>query len=135
MTYEELEAIPKIDRSIAHKKDLIDMYQGYAEDITTHFNRINVRSSRQTDRVSDFSIKIADLITEAEEDIKKLVNLKYEATQLFKQLPGNEREIMELRYLNGYTWEHIADETNYSFRNVMRLKKISIKRLFNIESE
>ena len=38
------------------------------------------------------------------------------------------REILRLRYINGYTWERVAEEMNYSFRQVTRMHGDALNR-------
>ena len=39
------------------------------------------------------------------------------------------RRILELRYINGSTWEQIAEKMNYTWRHILRLHGEALKRV------
>ena len=80
--------------------------------------------------MAEYVIKAADISKQIELDLNRLLALQADAIALFDFLPPIEQELMELRYLNGYTWERIAVEMHYSFRQVLRLHGEILLKLF-----
>ena len=71
--------------------------------------------------MAEYAVKAADLARSVEKDIEQLLDLQSKALVVFSFLPPKEQELMELRYLCGYTWEEIAVEMHYSYRNILIL--------------
>lgn len=95
--------------------------------------------------------KLADASSKRKELLKReLINLEYKEiitrsqlwskrmevveklTQILKcddPLSRTYYEILQLRYIDGCTWEQIAVNINYSFRHTVRLHGIALKRM------
>lgn len=126
----ELKKIPYIERRIRHKRELIEELMALASGTTVAVHGEKIQTSRQADRMAEYVIKAADIAKQIELDLNRLLALQADAIALFDFLPPIEQELMELRYLNGYTWERIAVEMHYSFRQVLRLHGEILLKLF-----
>lgn len=65
-------------------------------------------------------------IDESYKKIKELIKAKYEAldmiTDEIEKLPReNEKLLLRLRYIEGYTFERVAVEMSYSWRHTLRI--------------
>lgn len=59
---------------------------------------------------------------------------QYEAIEdAIATLPSEERMLIRYRYVDGWTWERIADEYHYTSRNVHYIHSNALKRLKDIE--
>ena len=63
---------------------------------------------------------------------------QHELTQVLKEiedavqaLPPLERTLLRLHYLEGKTWDEVADALHYSLRHIHRLRAASLKKLQN----
>lgn len=51
--------------------------------------------------------------------------------ELIATLHGEELDVMKWRYINGLTWEKVAEAMSYSYTNVHRLHNKALKSLAN----
>lgn len=66
--------------------------------------------------------KVIDLEKEIDSQIDELVDAKREIMQLIEQVPKKEYKLLlEMRYVNLYTWEKIAEQMDITIRHVYRL--------------
>lgn len=129
MTREELKTIPRIEKLIKYKKEQLEELQ----ELATCVPALNQNEKVQTtviDRGMSQVDKLIDLELKIKEDQRKLVNLKAEAYDIIRELKGAERELMELRYINGKRFEEIATEMNRSYRHVIRLHGRILSKIF-----
>lgn len=80
------------------------------------------KTSGPSFRVADYASKIADLEREIDRRIDEYVDLTREIEAAIDRIPdGRYRDVLRFRYVNGWTWERIADEMGYDLRWVHRL--------------
>ena len=65
--------------------------------------------------------KLVDAEAAINADIDELISLRAEAAAVFGSLPERDKTLMELRYLEGLTWEKVAERMSYSTRQVLRI--------------
>lgn len=121
MTKQELQTLRNLDRRIRHKTELIQQFRDRASSITSALSEPKVQGSGNPEKMAEYAVKAADLARSVEKDIEQLLDLQSKALVVFSFLPPKEQELMELRYLCGYTWEEIAVEMHYSYRNILIL--------------
>ena len=73
------------------------------------------------------SSKITDIDQRIKSRIEALQTIKYEIEDTISHLPDRQREDLRLKYINGLTWEQIAIELNYSYRNVLYLHRKALQ--------
>lgn len=92
-----------------------------------------VKSSNTDNSVDNTVIKIVDL----EKDYKNLVllyiNKRTEFDKILNQMNTKERLLIELKYINGLTWEQVAWQMNYSERVIYRLHNDVLNKLKKIK--
>lgn len=71
---------------------------------------------------TDVAARIADLDREIVADMARLAQAERDIQAAILQIAdARYQELLELRYLNGYSWERIAKRMHYSVRQVQRL--------------
>lgn len=91
-----------------------------------------VKSSNTDNGIDNTVIKIVDL----EKDYKNLVllyiNKRTEFDKILNQMKEKERTLIELKYINGLTWEQVACRMDYSERQATRLHGDILKKLKDV---
>jgi Mg2+ and Co2+ transporter CorA len=119
-----LKRITRLDSLIKAKLEQIEELRSLAEKATVEAKLVKIynKNSYQSDRVGDIVAKIVDLNNEINEYIDQLIDLKAEAVRLIDSLENPDyRLLLNLRYINGYTFERIAVEMNYCYRWITEL--------------
>lgn len=119
-----LKQITRLDNLIKSKLEQIEELRSLAEKVTVEAKLVKSynKNSYQSDKVGDVVVKIVDLNNEINEYIDRLVDLKAEAIRLIDSLEDPDyRLLLNLRYINGYTFERIAVEMNYCYRWITKL--------------
>ena len=66
--------------------------------------------------------RVIDYTAEIDAEIRKLVRLKREIAETISAVEDDRyRVLLELRYRNYYTWEHIAEIMHYEVRQIYNL--------------
>ena len=72
-----------------------------------------------SDRVGRTAAKIVDLESKIGEEVSELSALRAEITATIDKIEKpNLRTLLKMRYINGWKWEKVALQMNYSFANV-----------------
>ena len=119
-----LKQITRLDNLIKSKLEQIEELRSLAEKVTVEAKLVKSynKNSYQSDKVGDIVVKIVDLNNEINEYIDRLIDLKAEAVRLIDSLEDPDyRLLLNLRYINGYTFERIAVEMNYCYRWITKL--------------
>lgn len=119
-----LKQITRLDNLIKSKLEQIEELRSLAEKVTVEAKLVKSynKNSYQSDKVGDIVVKIVDLNNEINEYIDRLIDLKAEAVRLIDSLENPDyRLLLNLRYINGYTFERIAVEMNYCYRWITQL--------------
>lgn len=83
-----------------------------------------------SDRVGRTAAKIADLEREVNDQIDRLIEVKAEINAMINSLDDILlRNLLERRYLLGFSWEKIAEDMSYTPRHITRLHNKAIERL------
>lgn len=89
-------------------------------------------TGRPTD-ISDRIIKVCEMREEIQQQYDKLMMLKAQAQKLISRMPddtkkdASKQEILIERYLNGKSWENVAQAVNYSWQHTHRLHREALK--------
>ncbi len=94
-----------------------------------------VQTSRKTSSVLESKVvmilNLRDLISQ---EMKEILELTLKAKKDFKILDNIERAVMELRYLEGLSWDRISIELNYSEQHLFRLHSDALGKMRASES-
>lgn len=90
-------------------------------------------SGSTSDRLGNAVAKICDLEAEIEAEISRLVELREEIRAAISRVQDSTyRNLLELRYIEGMTFERIAVEMNYSWRQVIRIHGSALYRIKDV---
>jgi DNA-directed RNA polymerase specialized sigma24 family protein len=71
---------------------------------------------------TDTEVKVLELEEQIKAEIERLCQVKREIREAIDQVEDKRyRELLEMRYLSGFTFEQIAVAMHYDWRHVMRL--------------
>jgi len=111
-----------IDQRISSKIEQVQSLRTLAEKVTPMLTKAPMGKTRSTHRMEDIIVKMVDMESEINADLKRLVDLKQEITTVIKCVePLDLQAILEMRYLCYKTWAEIAVKLQYELRHVHRL--------------
>lgn len=121
-TKQYLQQISRLDRMINNKLSEISQLRELAMSVSAVKNEERVQTTPNFDKIGTAYCKIEEM----EEKLDKLIDEYVDKKNLIiSQIDGIENEtyyeILFARYIEKKTFEKIADEMTYSFRNVTRL--------------
>ena len=89
-----------------------------------------------SDRVGRTTARIVDLENEINEDIDHLVEIKAEILGIVSALKDErEKAIIQRRYIQGQSWEKVAESLGYSPRHIKRIHNRIIENLEKLYGE
>lgn len=121
-TKQYLNQISRLDRMINNKLSEISQLRELAISVSSPSNDERIQSTPNFDRIGTAYCKIEKM----EENLDRMIDEYLEKKNLIiSQIDGIENEtyyeILFARYIEKKTFEKIADEMMYSFRNITRL--------------
>ena len=121
-TKQYLNQISRLDRMIQNKLAEISQLRELAMSVSAVKNEERVQTTPNFDKIGTAYCKIEEM----EEKLDKLIDEYVDKKNLIiSQIDGIENEtyyeILFARYIEKKTFEKIADEMTYSFRNVTRI--------------
>lgn len=131
MTKEELTEIIIADKKIRAKKETAAALYELATtvpgiDTTT----LKVQTSSRSE--NEIINKYLDLERELKKDIAAVLEKKEVVYKKLQVLDGLEKDIMQLRYIGGLSWDEIADKVNVSSRHVYRIHDKALEQLKHV---
>lgn len=122
---EFFQQIVNIDRQINVKCEHLERLKSLATKVTSVMRADAVSSNGSVSRSMENSVdKILELRDEINADVDRLVDMKKQAYNIIRQIPNEKRRrCLEEKYLNGKTYESIADALEMSIRGVKKLNK------------
>lgn len=129
MTIEEGKAFLQrgkgIKARIAAKKERAEYWRQLAESVTVAVKPDAAFSSLPSKKVEDCACAIVDLQREILAEVEALISVEQEIKEAIAAAPMEEslKTLLEMRYLNAYTWEEIAARLCRTERWVMALHK------------
>ena len=116
---EYLEKIKWYDVLIDSKLEELAALNSIVKRITPVMNTTGGGASGNQDKLGDTIAKIVDLQEEINRDVDMFVDMKREASRLLKKLENPlHYQILHKRYVLYKTFEQIAADTHYSYRNI-----------------
>lgn len=130
---EYLRQIRSCDRTITNKLEEVTKLNELMLNVTSAWKSDVVQSGGSGDKLGDTVAKIIDLQKEINEEIDRLVDLRREVMATIDKVEGSDlRDILYRRYLRFESWEEIAVGTAYTYRHVLRLHGIALKKVSEI---
>lgn len=117
----------RLDREIQRKLEESQRWRGRLGRITSRLNpEISGGGPKITE--ADIIAKIIDLEREMDEGIDRLILIRRGVSDCIEAVQDDrERQLLQYRYLDGLTWERIAVEMNYSWRQVHRIHSDALR--------
>lgn len=111
-----------LDKRINSKIEQVASLRELASKATASIHAERVSGTSQRSPMENAVLKLIDLEYEINDDIDQLVDLKRELNAFISEIDNHAyRIVLELRYLNGNTWEEVSDAMGYDLRWIYRL--------------
>lgn len=121
-TKQYLNQIGRINKTINNKLSEIYQLKSMACSISVAADSDRVQTSGSKDRLGDTVSKIVDLECEIDSIIDGFIEKKSRIVNQIENIDDDmQYQILFSRYINGKTFEAIADENNYSVRQILRI--------------
>lgn len=131
MTKEELTEIIIADKKIRAKKETADALYELATSVPgIDTTTLKVQTSSRSE--NEIINKYLDLERELKKDIAAVLEKKEVVYKKLQVLDGLEKDIMQLRYIGGLSWDEIADKVNISSRHVYRIHDKALEQLKHV---
>ena len=105
-----------------------ERYREMAMRATGRTDAVRLSGTSHRSKVEDNVIAMMDVQREIEEKIKELMVETKRAQKLISRLENSKhRMVLEMRYLQGMTWEEIAEQMDYTLRWVHQLHKQALE--------
>ena len=116
----------RIDCKLRQTENLRDL----ATRATASIHAERVSGTKQRSPMENAIVKLIDLEYEINSDIDSLVDMKREIAVVISKLSSPSHKILlELRYLEGKTWDEIAKAMDYDLRWIYRLHGKALKEI------
>lgn len=83
-------------------------------------------------KIQDIVIKLVMLEEETNALIDRYIDEKQEIVRVIEMLPEREYGVIHRYYIQGMTWEQVADDIGYCTTQVWRIKKIAFEIIEDI---
>lgn len=131
MTKEELTEIIIADKKIRAKKETAAALYELAISVPgIDTTTLKVQTSSRSE--NEIINKYLDLERELKKDIAAVLEKKETVYKKLQVLDGLEKDIMQLRYIGGLSWDEIADKINVSSRHVYRIHDKALEKLKHV---
>lgn len=131
MTKEELTEIIIADKKIRAKKETAAALYELATSVPgVDTTTVKVQTSSRSE--NEIITKYLDLERELKKDIAAVLEKKEVVYKKLQVLDGLEKDIMQLRYIGGLSWDEIADKINVSSRHVYRIHDKALEKLKHV---
>ena len=119
-----------LDRKINNKLRYTVSLREMATKGTGSFHAQRVSGTDKHSLMENAITKLVDLEHEINDDIDRLVDLKHELSAFISQVDNQVcKMLLELRYLEGNTWEEVAEQLGYDLRSVYWLHGKTLQEL------
>ncbi|MTI71067.1 MAG: DUF1492 domain-containing protein [Firmicutes bacterium] len=120
----------KLDERINCKIEQASSLRDLACKVTASINDDRISGTKQKSPMENAIVKLVDLEREIDKDIDELIDLKREIINIINLVKNqNYRLILELRYINGKTWDDIATKMQYDLRWIYRLHGRALREI------
>ena len=111
-----------IDQRINSKLEQVQSLRELATKATATLSDMPRSSTPNIYRMEDVICKMTDLESEINADIDELINTKHKVMAVIKMVERPEyQSLLELKYLCMKTWEEVAAELGYVYRQITRM--------------
>ena len=80
--------------------------------------------------LSSYMAMLDDLMRKLNAELKRKRNARAEIMAAIEKLPNEtEKLVLKFRYINGWKWERIAEETYYSYQHIHKIHGKALQHL------
>jgi len=116
---EFLQQYQNVEHDINSKLDQIHRLRALATKTTQVLTPDRVDGTGEPDKLAGIVGRIVDMEHEVDASIDQLQVIKQQVESVISELPeASHRNVLRLRYINGFRWEEIAVKLDYTYRNV-----------------
>lgn len=106
-----------------------------ASKVTTTFGEERVQSIKNQSPMEEIIVKLVDLEKEVNEDIDQLIKLKAEIVETINKVDDPIYQlVLQIRYIDGKTWEEVAKSIGYDRRTIFRIHGKALKEIEKLKS-
>lgn len=117
-----------LDMEIDADFERIQQLRALAERRTAAYGRERISGRGAVDSRMDVVARIVDAERKLDEKIDRMIAMREEIQDVIERVQdGRMRVLLKLRYLNGRTWEEVAEEMCYTTRNIYNLHAAALK--------
>lgn len=130
MTKEELKEYIEVKREIEIIGEKIEFLESKKTSIKSQIITDMPRGEAEQDRLGQLLIQIEELIDLYNEKQDKLLKQQLKIEKCIDKLEDSiDRNIMRLRYLEGYTWERMCVLLNYSWNGIHKKHRKILEKI------
>ena len=127
---EFLKQAQHIDQRINSKLEQVLSLRELATKATSTLSETPVSGTRNVHRMEDIIAKMVDLESEINADIGELIEVKRDVMSVIKRVPRPEHQsLLELKYLCLKTWDDVAYELGYVYRQITRMHGAALEQV------
>ena len=126
---EFLEQIEKIDAMIANKLEEIEQWKALAMSTTAPINGDRVQSSGSQQKMADATIRYVTIEEDLKTDIERLKKARRDIVEVIEQLPVKQYDVLHKIYIQGLTFQQIADIQGTTKSTVNNMKKKAVRNV------
>ena len=119
-----------IDQRINSKLEQVQSLRELSTKATATLSYMPRSATPNVHRMEDVICKMMELESEIKADINELINTKHEVMAVIKKVERPEyQSLLELKYLCMKTWEEVAVELGYVYRQVTRMHGYALEQV------
>lgn len=123
------DAVRRAQAALDHREEL----RAIAERITPQYGTTGGGSSGAGDKLGAAVARIIDAEARVDAEIELLIATEREIEQTINAVKDERlKALLYERYINGKTWEQIAVQLNYSWRQTIRLHGIALSAVKDV---
>lgn len=121
-----------LNESIDAKRKQVEKLRERAQTVSGG-NSNGVHNTLPYDKIGEITAKIVDLEREIIAEIDRSVDVQREIREVISAVPTERlRTILEKRYLNCMSFNKIAEELHYSYKQLYRLHKRALSEIKDV---
>lgn len=134
---EYLSQAMSLDKMIDNKLEQLESLKRLSMKVTSTIQQDKVSGGNHVKSTMENAIvKVIALRDEINDDIDRLVDLKKEILETIHNVTDlNYQLLLEMRYINGKTWDDVALALNYNSRSVFKIHGRALKEIEQIREE
>lgn len=122
-----------IEKSIRQKQAEIRHYESVAVSVAQTCSGVGGNPNGASDKVGQTVAIVLDLKNDIVAEVKRLADKQREIESNIEKINDSRLEIvLKYKYINGATFEQIADQMGYSRMHICRLHGKALKKLQNV---